>query len=127
MRGTLSPSCMLAEGFSVREHYLSSYRAAFVSILKAQLMPLRGMNGGEAAVRAFAADRHMNALCTYLGAHACWRTPPLSRAAAEQWALVVVAPAPSRAEVLWAGRGGFEEAAADAAGKDHDNGQEAPL
>ena len=75
VRGTLTPSCMLAEGFSVREHYLSSYRAAFVSILKAQLMPLRGMNGGEAAVRAFAADRHMNALCKYLGAYACWRHP----------------------------------------------------
>ena len=57
----------IAEGFSVKAHFLTSYRKALGSILKSQMIPARARSGGQDAFEAFAADDDMHTLGLYLG------------------------------------------------------------
>lgn len=61
-------SFYVAEGFSVKSHFLKSYRKALGAVLKCQLVPLRSRDGGREAFEAFAADDDFRALGDYLGA-----------------------------------------------------------
>ena len=63
--GDEPPLC--AEGFSVKAHFLNSYRKALGAVLKCQLIPLRRRTGGMEAFEAFAADEDMRTLGHYLG------------------------------------------------------------
>ena len=61
---------LLAEGFSVKAHYINAYRKAMGAILKSQLIPTQRRTGGYEALEAFAADDDMHALGEYLGMRA---------------------------------------------------------
>lgn len=68
MPSEVSPStCLTAEGFSVKAHFLKSYRKALGAVLKCQLIPLRSRTGGRQAFEAFAADEDFCSLGSYLG------------------------------------------------------------
>ena len=58
---------LLAEGFSVKAHFLNAYRKALGAILRCQMIPLQRRSGGLEAFEAFAADKDMCLLGHYLG------------------------------------------------------------